>query len=152
VQRKKVWEIHEKFPVWSGTVVTAGDVAFYGTMDRWFKAVDAKSGNLLWKIRTPSGIVGQPVSFAGKDGKQYVAVLAGIGGWPGAVANAELDARIRNGALGFTGAVQDLPAYTAGGSTLLVFALPSQASSAATGQPSAPPTGSSSQEPNNANH
>jgi len=47
-----------------------------------------------------------------------------VGGWPGALAVAELDARVRNGALGFTGAMQDLPAYTAGGSTLLVFALP----------------------------
>ena len=36
VARRKVWEIREKFPVWSGAVVTAGDVVFYGTMDRWF--------------------------------------------------------------------------------------------------------------------
>ena len=62
VQRKKVWETHENFPVWSGTMVTGGDVAFYGTMDRWFKAVDAKTGQLLWKIRTPSDIIGQPIS------------------------------------------------------------------------------------------
>jgi lanthanide-dependent methanol dehydrogenase len=153
VQRKKAWAIHESFPVWSGALVTGGDVAFYGTMDRWFKAVDAKSGQILWKIRTPSGIIGQPVSFQGNDGKQYIAILSGIGGWPGAVANAELDARVRNGALGFTGAVQDLPAYTAGGSTLLVFALPTAASSAATGQPTPPPAGNQpQQERNNADH
>jgi alcohol dehydrogenase (cytochrome c) len=54
---------------------------------------------------------------------QYVAILAGVGGWPGAIANAELDPRVRNGALGFTGATQDLPAYTKGGSELLVFRL-----------------------------
>ena len=125
-QRKKVWEIHENFPVWSGAVVTAGDIAFYGTMDRWFKAVDAKSGKVLWQIRTPSGIIGQPVSYQGNDGRQYIAILSGVGGWPGVVANAEIDPRVRNGALGFTGAMQDLPAYTAGGSTLLVFALPRQ--------------------------
>lgn len=47
VNREKVWAIEEEFPVWSGTVVTAGDVAFYGTMDRGFKAVDAHSGELL---------------------------------------------------------------------------------------------------------
>ena len=41
---EKVWGITEPFPVWTGTLVTAGDVAFYGTMDRWFKAVDARSG------------------------------------------------------------------------------------------------------------
>lgn len=124
VQRKKVWAIHERFPVWSGALVTAGDVAFYGTMDRAFKAVNAKTGELLWQMRTPSGIIGQPISYSGKDGRQYVAIMSGVGGWPGAVANAEIDPRVRNGALGFTGAMQDLPAYTAGGSTLLVVALP----------------------------
>jgi alcohol dehydrogenase (cytochrome c) len=123
VQRKKVWAIREKFPVWSGTTVTAGDVAFYGTMDRWFKAVDAKTGKVLWQFKTPSGIIGQPISYA-VNGVQYVAILCGIGGWPGAVANAVIDPRVRNGALGFVGATQDLPTVTAGGSTLLVFALP----------------------------
>jgi alcohol dehydrogenase (cytochrome c) len=92
-------------------------------MDRHFKAVDAKSGKVLWDFVTPSGIIGQPVTYA-VNGAQYVAILSGVGGWPGAVANAEIDPRVRNGALGFTGATQDLPGYTAGGSTLLVFALP----------------------------
>lgn len=124
VKRKKVWSIHEKFPVWSGTVVTAGNVAFYGTMDRWFKAVDAKTGKVLWKFLAPSGFIGQPMTYQGSDGRQYVAILSGIGGWPGVVANAEVDPRARNGALGFVGATQDLPGYTKGGSTLLVFALP----------------------------
>ncbi len=138
VKQKKIWAIKENFPVWSGTVVTAGDVAFYGTMDRWFKAVDAKSGKVLWQIRTPSGIIGQPVSYQGNDGRQYIAILSGVGGWPGAVANAEIDPRVRNGALGFTGAMQDLPAYTAGGSSLLVFALPKAPDQDGTGKP---PTG-----------
>ncbi len=137
VARKKVWAIHENLPVWSGAVVTGGDVAFYGTMDRWFKAVDAKTGKVLWQIRTPSGIIGQPVTYA-VNGVQYVAILCGIGGWPGAVANAVIDPRVRNGALGFTGATQDLPAYTAAGSTLLVFALPAADRSAAQNQSTAP--------------
>jgi PQQ-dependent dehydrogenase (methanol/ethanol family) len=124
VKRKKVWAIHENFPVWSGTMVTAGDVAFYGTLDRWFKAVDARSGKLLWQFHAPSGFVGQPITYQGSDGNQYVAILDGVGGWPGAIASAEIDPRVRNGALGYVGAVQDLPAYTSGGSTLLVFALP----------------------------
>lgn len=124
VKQTKVWAITENFPVWSGTVVTAGDVAFYGTMDRWFKAVDAKSGKVLWQFRTGSGIIGQPVTYQGADGTQYIAIMAGVGGWPGVIANAELDPRVRNGALGFVGAMQDLPAYTAGGSTVYVFALP----------------------------
>ncbi|HZU88043.1 MAG TPA: methanol/ethanol family PQQ-dependent dehydrogenase [Stellaceae bacterium] len=126
VKQKKVWAIHERFPVWSGALATGGDVVFYGTMDRWFKAVDAKTGKVLWQIRAPSGFVGQPVSYEGSDGRQYIAILSGVGGWPGAVANAEIDPRVRNGALGFTGAMQDLPSYTAGGGTLLVFALPKE--------------------------
>lgn len=57
---KKVWSINEKFPVWSGVLATAGDVVFYGTMDGWFKAVDAKTG---WQFKTSSGIIGQPTSM-----------------------------------------------------------------------------------------
>jgi glucose dehydrogenase len=134
VQRKKVWSIKEKFPVWSGALVTAGNVAFYGTMDRWFKAVDADSGKELWKFRVGSGIIGQPITFAGADGTQYVAVMSGVGGWSGAVAVGEIDPRVRNGALGFTGAMQDLPASTVGGATLEVFALPKNQKKAASAE------------------
>jgi glucose dehydrogenase len=124
VRRTKTWAIKEKFPVWSGALATAGDVAFYGTLDRWFKAVDARNGKLLWQFHAGSGFVGQPITYRGSDGAQYIAVLAGIGGWPGAIANSEIDPRSRNGAGGFNGATQDLPAYTAGGGELLVFSLP----------------------------
>jgi PQQ-dependent dehydrogenase (methanol/ethanol family) len=122
--RRKVWAIREKFPVWSGALVTAGNIAVYGTMDRNFKVVDARSGKLLYQFRSPSGYIGQPITYMGRDGRQYIAMLSGVGGWAGALANAELDPRVRNGALGFTGAVSDLPAVTSGGSTLMVFALP----------------------------
>jgi alcohol dehydrogenase (cytochrome c) len=105
-------------------MATAGNIAVYGTMDRWFKVVDARNGKLLYQFHAPSGFVGQPVTYQGKDGNQYIAMLSGVGGWPGAVANYEIDPRVRNGALGFTGAVSDLGAYTSGGSSLLVFALP----------------------------
>ena len=77
---RKVWEVKEQFPVWSGTVVTAGDIAFYGTLDGWFKAVDIRSGKVIWKFKVGSGVVGAPITFRGPDGKQYVAVYAGIGG------------------------------------------------------------------------
>ena len=126
IKRKKVWAIHEKFPVWTGTMVTGGNIAVYGTMDRWFKVVDARNGKLLYQFHAPSGFVGQPITYQGKDGNQYIAMLSGVGGWAGAIANAALDPRVRNGALGYTGAVGDLPAYTSGGSKLLVFALPKQ--------------------------
>jgi glucose dehydrogenase len=77
---KKVWEVKESYPAWSGALVTAGDVAFYGTLDGWFKSVDAKTGELLSKFKVGSGVVGNPITYTGPDGKQYVAVYAGFGG------------------------------------------------------------------------
>jgi PQQ-dependent dehydrogenase (methanol/ethanol family) len=77
---KKVWEMKEPYPSWSGALVTAGDVAFYGTLDGWFKSIDAKTGKVLSKFKVGSGIVGNPITYKGPDGKQYVAVYAGIGG------------------------------------------------------------------------
>ena len=77
---RRVWEIRERYPVWSGVLATGGDVVFYGTLDGWFKAVDARTGHLLWRFKVGSGVVGNPISFTGADGKQYVAVYAGIGG------------------------------------------------------------------------
>ena len=80
VKGKRIWEIHEKFPVWSGSVATAGNVVFYGTLDGWFKAADARTGKPLWKFKVGSGVVGAPITYRGPDGKQYVAVYSGIGG------------------------------------------------------------------------
>jgi len=77
---KKVWENKETYPNWSGALVTAGDVAFYGTLDGWFKSVDARTGKVLSKFKVGSGVVGNPITYRGPDGKQYVAVYAGIGG------------------------------------------------------------------------
>jgi PQQ-dependent dehydrogenase (methanol/ethanol family) len=121
---RKRWAIPERFPVWSGALATAGDVVFYGTMDGWFKAVDARSGNPLWQFKTGSGIIGQPIAYRGPDGKQYVAILAGVGGWAGAIVSGGLDPRDGTGAKGFVNAMKDLPNYTGKGGTLYVFALP----------------------------
>jgi alcohol dehydrogenase (cytochrome c) len=79
---KRVWESPEPFLAWSGALVTAGDVAFYGTLDGWFKSVDAKTGEVLSKFKVGSGVVGNPITYRGPDGKQYVAIYAGIGGDP----------------------------------------------------------------------
>jgi lanthanide-dependent methanol dehydrogenase len=124
IAKKEIWSIKEKFPAWSGTVVTAGDVAFYGTMDGFFKAVNAKSGDVLWQFKCGSGIVGQPVTYKGPDGKQYVAILSGVGGWAGAIVAGGLDSRDPTGALGFVNAMKDLPSATSKGGTLYVFSLP----------------------------
>jgi PQQ-dependent dehydrogenase (methanol/ethanol family) len=122
--RRKAWSIKENFPVWSGAVVTGGGVVFYGTMDGWFKAVDAQNGELLWQFKTGSGIVGQPISYLGPDGKQYVAVLSGIGGWPGAIVVNDLDLRDETAGNGWGKALPDLKAATTRGGMLYIFGLP----------------------------
>jgi PQQ-dependent dehydrogenase (methanol/ethanol family) len=118
------WSIPERFPVWSGALVTGGDVVFYGTMDGWFKAVDAKSGAPLWQFKVGSGVIGQPVSYRGPDGKQYIAVLSGVGGWAGSIVSGGLDGRDGTAANGFVNVTKDLPQYTGKGGMLYVFALP----------------------------
>lgn len=124
ILRKPAWEIPERFPVWSGTVTTAGNLVFYGTMDGWFKAVAATTGKLLWQQKLDSGIIGQPVSYRGPDGHQYVAILTGVGGWSGAVVSGPVDPRDGSAALGMVNAMSDLPKYTNAGGTLYVFTLP----------------------------
>jgi PQQ-dependent dehydrogenase (methanol/ethanol family) len=124
VARRVRWQLTELFPVWSGALVTAGDVVFYGTMDGWFKAVHAETGALLWQTKVGSGIIGQPTTYRGPDGKQYVAVLAGVGGWAGAVVAGDLDPRDPNAGLGFVNAMADLKQATTKGGMLYVFALP----------------------------
>ena len=130
VTQREVWAIKEKFPVWSGAVVTAGDVVFYGTMDRWFKAINARTGQELWRFRAGSGIIGQPVTYLGPDGRQYVAILAGVGGWAGVAALGVLPENDPTIGLGFPTAVPDLPEHTAQGGMLYVFALPGPAPTA----------------------
>jgi glucose dehydrogenase len=124
VMRQPRWAIREDLPVWSGTVATGGDLVFYGTMDGWFKAVDARNGRVVWQQKLDSGIISQPISYRGPDGHQYVAVITGVGGWSGAIVSGNLDPRDPSSALGFVATMTDLPHRTAPGGTLHVFALP----------------------------
>jgi PQQ-dependent dehydrogenase (methanol/ethanol family) len=119
---RKAWGIKETvLPVYSGVLATAGDLVFYGTMDGWFRAVDARTGTLLWQFHTASGIVGNPVTYLGPDGKQYVAVYSGVGGWMGAAAYPSISADDPYAALGVVGAMKDIKKYTAAGDTVYVF-------------------------------
>lgn len=124
VKNQPAWQVQERFPLWSGAVATAGNVVFYGTLDGWFKAVDARSGAPLWQFKVASGIVGQPTTYKGPDGRQYVAILSGVGGWVGAIVAGDLDRRDTSAALGMVNATASLPDATNKGGVLYVFALP----------------------------
>jgi PQQ-dependent dehydrogenase (methanol/ethanol family) len=118
---KIVWSDPELFSVWSGALATAGGVVFYGTLEGYLKAVDAKTGKELYKFKTPSGIIGNVMTYQ-HGGKQYVAVLSGVGGWAGIGLAAGLTDP--HAGLGAVGGYAALTNYTALGGTLTVFVLP----------------------------
>lgn len=118
---KILWSKPEPFSVWSGALATAGDVVFYGTLEGYLKAVDPKDGKELFKFKTASGIIGNVMTYAHK-GKQYVAILSGIGGWAGIGLAAGLTNP--NDGLGAVGGYAGLKNYTALGGVLTVFSLP----------------------------
>jgi len=122
---KRAWAIKEKLPAWSGALVTATDIVFYGTMDGWFKAVSAKDGKELWKHKVASGIIAVPMTFVGPDKKQYVAVYSGVGGWFGAPVSLDLPQDDPFGALGAVGVAKEagLQKATTKGGVLYVFGL-----------------------------
>ncbi len=118
---KIVWSDPEQFSVWSGALATKGGVVFYGTLEGYLKAVDAKTGKELYRFKTPSGIIGNVMTFE-HSGKQYVAVLSGVGGWAGIGLAAGLtDPHAGLGAVGGYAALND---YTSLGGSLTVFQLP----------------------------
>ena len=138
---KIVWSVPEPFSVWSGALATAGDVVFYGTLEGYLKAVDADSGRLLYRFKTPSGIIGNVNTWMHK-GEQYVGVLSGVGGWAGiglaaglmqqdnaqawheaAGRGGEGDKTIDTAGLGAVGAYKSLANYTQLGGQLTVFKL-----------------------------
>ena len=143
---KIVWSNKEQFSAWGGALATAGGVVFYGTLEGYLKAVDAKTGKELYKFKTPSGIIGNVMTYE-HGGKQYVAVLSGVGGWAGiglaagllqpenaaawhgAVDQGKLPPKektVDTAGLGAVGGYAGLASYTSLGGTLTVFALPSE--------------------------
>ena len=111
----------EKFSVWSGTLVTAGGITCYGTLEGYLKCVDSANINKeLYKFRTPSGIIGNVFTYEHK-GKQYMGVFSGIGGWAGIgmAAGLEKDAD----GLGAVGGYKELKDYTDLGGSLTIFSL-----------------------------
>jgi PQQ-dependent dehydrogenase (methanol/ethanol family) len=122
--QKKLWSIKEPvLPLTGGVLATGGHLVFYGTMDGWFKAADAKTGAVLWQTRLGSGIVGNPMTYVGPDGKQYVAIYAGVGGWMGAVAFPSVSEDDPYAALGVVGAMTKIKQFTGPGDALYIFSL-----------------------------
>jgi PQQ-dependent dehydrogenase (methanol/ethanol family) len=121
VHARIAWSKPERFSVWSGALSTAGDVVFYGTLEGYLKAVDPKDGRELWKFKVPSGVIGNVFTYA-YNGKQYVGVYSGIGGWAGIGMAAGLSEGTAG--LGAVGGYRDLARYTTLGGSLFVFALP----------------------------
>lgn len=111
---RKVWTQKFKVPNWGPVLATAGDLIFMGgTSDRYFRAFDARTGEILWEQRTNSGVIGVPVSFE-VDGVQHIAVLSGYGGDAAGVH------QLLNPLLGTS-------TYVPQGGVLWVFALPPRA-------------------------
>ncbi|MFO1341246.1 MAG: PQQ-dependent dehydrogenase, methanol/ethanol family [Burkholderiaceae bacterium] len=76
---QRAWSVTETLPLYAGVLATAGNVVFYGTLDRWFKAVDATTGAVLFQTQLECGVMGNPISYTAPDGKQRVAVYTGVG-------------------------------------------------------------------------
>ncbi len=98
---KADWDIPDPYPNWGGSLNTAGGLVFYGSLGGDFRAVDRKTGEILWQRKLGSGILGNPITYE-VQGKQYVSVLSGIGGWIGLPVTAGLDLSDKFGAIGAT--------------------------------------------------
>lgn len=101
-------------------MATGGGVVFYGTLEGYAKAVDDKTGKELFKFKTPSGIIGNFMTYMHK-GKQYVAILSGVGGWAGIGMAAGLTND--SDGLGAVGGYKHLQNYTRLGGVMTVFSL-----------------------------
>jgi alcohol dehydrogenase (cytochrome c) len=77
---RQVWSWRGRHPMVGSVLATGGDVVFAGEPTGEFNAYNARTGELLWQFQTGSGIHSSPIAYS-VDGKQYIAVLSGWGGW-----------------------------------------------------------------------
>ena len=102
------WSVEQRAGFLTGVLVTSGGLVFAGDVDRWFRAYDLDTGQVLWETRLPTSVQGTPITFA-VDGRQYVAVPSGVGGTSPRWIPSLLSPEIR---------------HPYGGNGLYVFALP----------------------------
>jgi len=111
VTGKTVWRVPWKVGNNAPVMATAGDLLFQGGPNEGvFRAFNARTGQIVWTFRTGSNFRSSPISYAGPDGRQYVAIIGSQLGpntrvEPGAAADADIR-------------------YRRSGATLYVFALP----------------------------
>ena len=55
-----VWEYKNNAPLWGGVLATAGNLVFTGTPEGYLYGFNAKTGEIVYKFNTGSGIVGSP--------------------------------------------------------------------------------------------
>jgi methanol dehydrogenase (cytochrome c) subunit 1 len=120
VHNKFKWQVQERFAAWGGSLSTAGNLMFYGTLDGYIKARNADTGELLWKFKLPSGTIGYPMTYE-HNGIQYVAINYGVGGWP--AVGLVFDLQDPTAGLGAVGAFKNLQHWTQQGGGVMVFSL-----------------------------
>jgi alcohol dehydrogenase (cytochrome c) len=80
-KKEFVWETSSPLPLFAGVLATKSGLVFTGDELGYMMALDGKSGEVLWKFQTGSGINASPITYE-LDGTQYLAVLSGLGGDP----------------------------------------------------------------------
>ena len=76
---QEVWSHEQRAAYLGGVISTAGGIAIAGDIDRYVRAYDVKTGKVLWQSRLGTSAQGFPITYS-VDGKQYIAVLTGLGG------------------------------------------------------------------------
>lgn len=86
---QRAWSLPEPAPLYGGVLATAGNLVVYGTLDRYIKAVNATTGELVFKKQLECGVVGAPMSYKAPDGHQRIAVYTGVGWLAGGFAGGQ---------------------------------------------------------------